>query len=117
MASNQLLPGIPSLTPITHMTTLLNYAKKNISSSHDLTIRTSVASFPVQLCLIMSQCPLLATLIRSVPHTVQDSLTILLPQFSSTSLERLLCLLNTGQCYLSQDSEVEELSQIIAAVG
>merc|ERR1719186_38178 len=71
------------------------------------------------MCVIMSQCPLLTTLIQSVSHLVVDSLTILLPQFSTLSVKSLLALLYTGKCPLRQDCgmEVEEIKQIIQAVG
>eukprot|EP00092_Neocalanus_flemingeri_P031887 GFUD01034639.1.p1 GENE.GFUD01034639.1~~GFUD01034639.1.p1 ORF type:complete len:353 (-),score=65.76 GFUD01034639.1:88-1146(-) len=106
-----------SQTPFTHITTLLNYAKENIASSYNMTLKTSGSSFPAHLCLVMSQCPLLATIIQSVPSTMQDSPTILMPQFSSTSVKSLMSLLYSGQCFISQDCKVEELKQIIAAVG
>merc|ERR1719186_1397391 len=71
------------------------------------------------MCVIMSQCPLLATLIRSVSHAVMDRPTILLPQFSTSSVKSLLALLYTGKCALSQDrrSEFEEIKQILKAIG
>merc|ERR1719186_814504 len=71
------------------------------------------------MCVIMSQCPLLATLIRSVSHIVMDSPTILLPQFSTSSVKSLLALLYTGKCALSQDfrMEFEEMKQIMKAIG
>merc|ERR1719186_2208023 len=70
------------------------------------------------MCVILSQCPLLATLIRSISHVVMDRPTILLPQFS-TSVKSLLALLYTGKCALSQDrrSEFEEIKQIMKAIG
>eukprot|EP00092_Neocalanus_flemingeri_P010809 GFUD01011639.1.p2 GENE.GFUD01011639.1~~GFUD01011639.1.p2 ORF type:complete len:178 (-),score=53.42 GFUD01011639.1:616-1149(-) len=106
-----------SQTPFTHITTLLNYAKENIASSYNMTLKSSGSTFPAHLCLVMSQCPLLATIIQSVPNTMQDSPTILMPQFSSTSVKSLMSLLYSGQCLISQDCKVEELKQIIAAVG
>merc|ERR1719427_2138237 len=71
------------------------------------------------MCVIMSQCPLLATLIRSVSHIVMDSPTILLPQFSTSSVKSLLALLYTGKCALSQDCrrEFEEIKKIMKAIG
>eukprot|EP00092_Neocalanus_flemingeri_P096871 GFUD01123346.1.p1 GENE.GFUD01123346.1~~GFUD01123346.1.p1 ORF type:complete len:137 (+),score=37.70 GFUD01123346.1:125-535(+) len=59
----------------------------------------------------------MATIIQSVPNTMQGSPTILMPQFFSTSVKSLMCLLYSGQCFISQDCKVEELKQIIAAVG
>merc|ERR1719186_1843776 len=67
--------------------------------------------------LLMSQCPLLATLLRTVSHLMQDSPSILLPQFSPASVKSLLALLYTGQCDLGQDCGVEELKQIMEDVG
>merc|ERR1719186_868441 len=71
------------------------------------------------MCVIMSQCPVLATLIRSVSHVVMDSPTILLPQFSTSSVKSLLALLYTGKCALTQDrrSEFEEIKQIMKSIG
>merc|ERR1719186_382046 len=67
--------------------------------------------------LLMSQCPLLATLLRTVSHLTQDIPSILLPQFSPASVKSLLALLYTGQCDLSQDCGMEELKQIMEVVG
>ena len=109
-----------SKTPMTHVAGLLNYAEKNITSFYtDSNLVTSNTSFPIHMCVIMSQCPLLATLIRSVSHVVMDSPTILLPQFSTSSVKSLLALLYTGKCALSQDrrSEFEEIKQIMKAIG
>merc|ERR1719186_2409079 len=71
------------------------------------------------MCVIMSQCPLLATLIRSVSHIVMDSPTIILPQFSTSSVKSLLALLYTGKCALSQNyrMEFEEIRQTMKAIG
>merc|ERR1719186_1000220 len=69
------------------------------------------------MCLIISQCPFLATLLRTVSHLRQDTPTILLPQFSPSTVKSPLALVCTGQCYLSQDCDVKELKQIIEVVG
>merc|ERR1712096_232431 len=73
--------------------------------------------FPSHLCLIIPQCPLLATLIQSVSYLKLDRSTILLPQYSSSTIKSLLSLFYTGKCLLSRDSELDELKQIMEAVG
>ena len=78
-------------TPSIHLATLMNYAKEYTTHFNtDMTIVTSDSSFPTNLCVIMSQCPLLATLLKSISHLMLDSPTILLPQFSSSSVKNLL---------------------------
>ena len=120
MTAEAQIYSISSQTPITHLASLLNYAEENINSLYtDLSLVTSDTSFPTHLCVIMSKCPLLATLIQSVSNHVVDSPTILLPQFSTSSVKSLLALLYTGKCPLRQDyeMEVEEIKQIMEAVG
>merc|ERR1719186_5629 len=67
----------------------------------------------------MSKCPLMATLLKSVSHLMLDSTTktILLPQFSSSSVKSLLALLYSGQCPITQDCGLEEIKQVMEAVG
>ena len=111
--------SIRSQTLTTHLATLLNYAEENITSLYtDLSLVTSDTSFPTHMCVIMPQCPLMATLIKSGSHLVMDSPTIFLPQFSTSSVKSLLALLYTGKCPLRQDCEmeVEEIKQIMEAV-
>ena len=117
-ASEQICSSL-SLTPTSHLTSLLNYAKKNTASSNtDLTlIATSDSSFPTHLCLIVSRCPFLATLMQSVSHLMLDRPTIILPQFSPSAVKSLLALFHTGQCNLSNDCGVKEIKEIMEAVG
>jgi len=110
--------NLPQTPIITHLTNFINDTEENITSSFtDLTIATSDTSFPSHLCLIIFQCPLLATLIESVPPLLLDSPTILLPQFSSSSVKCLLSLFYTGQCPLSDACGLEEIKQVMEAVG
>ena len=61
--------------------------------------------------------PLLATLLGIVSHLMQETPTILLPQFTSSSVKSLLALMYIGQCYLSQECDMNELKHIMEAVG
>ena len=105
-------------TPSTHLATLLDYARDNTAHfNRDMTVVTSDTSFTTHLCVIMSQCPLLATLLKSISPLMLDSPIIFLPQFSSSSVKNLLDLLYSGQCSINQDCGVVEIKQIIKAVG